>query len=264
MLLKRSDYFAKLAETAQTQQERVQAAEQARQDRLRSDELMRGQRQQGLDIQKQGIDQRAEDQRRNDQERRERQAATDTQRKTEGDVRRVDGVRREYTARLQKVQEAAGFADSVTQMIAMPDLAKNAPAQIALVMQFGKMLDPDSVVREEEQRMIMKARGLFDSWGMTPERIQSGAFLTPKQISQMQQIANQLRGNNGQRLNDLKTYYADFAKRNGLPVEDIVQGYSSSGGAIPPNAVRERQPMPTQQPNAPSGPPPGAVRERTR
>ena len=105
--------------------------------------------------------------------------------------RRVDSVRKEYNARFDKLREANNFAQSVVETLASPTIAKNAPAQVALVMQFGKMLDPDSVVREQEQQMIAKARGVLGTIENLPARIQSGVLLTPQQLRFMQEVAVQ-------------------------------------------------------------------------
>lgn len=180
-------------------------------------------------------------------------------------AKRTDTVRREYNTRRDKIVQGSAFADQVVQQLADPNLAKNAPGQVALVMQFGKMLDPDSVVREAEQRMIAQARGWFDSLMITPERIMSGQFLTPQQLAQMRQIALQYQQGYGQRVTDLNDFYTGIAERNRLPTADIIQG---GGAAIPEGAVRQRG---TAQPNtrrstdaAPDEPPPGAVRPRGR
>ncbi len=146
-------------------------------------------------------------------------------------TQRVDKTRREYNAIVQKVQEGAGFADSVVQMLADPKIARSAEGQIALVMQFGKMLDPQSVVREAEQQMIANARGWADRIGATPERIRSGQFLTPQQLREMATIADQYRKGTQQRVSDIDAAYAGLAERNRLPVEDIITKRGLPGGA---------------------------------
>jgi hypothetical protein len=159
-----------------------------------------------------------------------RQAREDARKAREGESeerareKRTDTVRREYNARRDKVVQGSAFADSVVQQLADPNISKSAPGQVALVMQFGKMLDPDSVVREAEQRMIAQARGWFDSLMMTPDKIMSGQFLTPQQLQQMRQIAVMYQQGYGSRVNDLNDFYEQLAKRNKLPIEDIVQG----------------------------------------
>lgn len=139
--------------------------------------------------------------------------------------RRTDAVRREYNTRLDKVRQGSYFADDVVRQLAVGGVERNAQAQVAAIMQFGKMLDPDSVVREAEQRMIAEARGFADSLMQLIPRLQTGALLTPTQIQQMRQIAAQYQGGYGQRVQDLNEFYAGFADRNQLPVQDIVQGY---------------------------------------
>lgn len=249
ILLKRADTLDKLAVSAQTAQERAQAAEEARRAREQYQQMMFGFREQSLGLQRDSLALRgdlargrAEDAAERENERRRERLEREERLTREANERRIDGIRREYNARLQKVQDGAGFANSVMQTLAMPDIAKNAPAQISLVMQFGKMLDPDSVVREAEQRMIADARGWFDSLGMTPDRIMSGVFLTPQQLAQMQRVAAEYARATNSRVDDLKGLYADLAQRNNLRVEDVVLGYRPGGAApaAPAGRVREK------------------------
>lgn len=152
-----------------------------------------------------------------------------TEREEAAAQKRTDTVRREYNTRLDKVRAGAGFANSVVQQLADPNIAKSAPAQVALVMQFGKMLDPDSVVREAEQRMIAEARGWLESLQMTPERIMAGVRLSPAQLAKMRDIALMYQRTSGAQVDTLNDFYAGLATRNKLPVEDIVQGYKPKG-----------------------------------
>lgn len=257
ILLRRADTLDKLAVSAQTAQERAEAAAEARRARDDYQRMVLGLREQGLAIQREGMElrrglagQAAAD-----------RADREDRRREDGDAKRADAIRREYNARLAKVQDGAGFANSVMQTLAMPDITKNAPAQISLVMQFGKMLDPDSVVREAEQQMIANARGWFDSLGMTPEKIMSGVFLTPQQLAQMRQVAAEYARASGQRVDDLKTQYADLAQRNALRVEDVVLGYRPGSAVAPPaGAVREKgSPRPSAAPPAAPRPSPGGM-----
>jgi len=260
LLLKRADTLDKLAVTSQTAQERAQAAEAAQRAREEAQRSQQALREQGLQLQREGMALRGSiaGQAASDRAEREAQRRSETQeraevRAREQNERRIDSIRREYQTRLAKVQDGAGFANAVMQTLAMPDIAKNAPAQISLVMQFGKMLDPDSVVREAEQQMIANARGWFDSLGITPEKIMSGVFLTPQQLRQMQQVAAEYARASTTRVDDLRGQYAELAQRNNLRVEDIVLG---SRAAAPAGAVREkRYPVPGGE---------GAVREKVK
>lgn len=263
MLLKRADTLDKLAVSAQTAQERAEAAAEARRAREQHQEMMLSLRQQGLDLQRQGLALRGDAADRAARERGERQ----DDRERQGNERRIDSMRKEFQARMSKVQDGATFANDVVRALSQPDIARNAPAQVALVMQFGKMLDPDSVVREAEQRMIANARGVADSLMQLIPQIQSGVFLTPTQLAQMRDVANQYVMGSNTRVDDLKSLYVDLAERNNLRPEDVVLGFRRGAAPQPPDgAVRERgAPRPAVQtpPSAATaGPPPGAVREK--
>lgn len=262
MFLKRAEALEKAAVSAQTAEESAKARAEAQRAREDYQRTMAGFREQSLEIQRQGLAMRGEAADRSARDRADRE----DDRRRQGDERRIDSIRKEFNARMQKVQDGASFANDVVRALADPGIVRNAPAQVALVMQFGKMLDPDSVVREAEQRMIANARGLADSLTQMIPKLQTGAFLTPQQLEQMRQVANQYVMGSRTRGDDLKALYVDLAQRNGLRPEDVVLGHRAGGAvAAPEGAVRERgAPAPVQTPSPAGGPPPGAVREKAR
>jgi hypothetical protein len=143
--------------------------------------------------------------------------------------RRTDTVRREYNSRLDKLTQASGYSGTVLEVARGANIEKDPIAQYALITQFGKMLDPTSVVREAEQQMIEKARGMFGSIEMLGEKVKSGALLNKAQIQQIAQMAAEFdRGSSG-RVEALNNFYRGVAERNKLPVADIVQGPISGG-----------------------------------
>lgn len=157
---------------------------------------------------------------------------------------RTDRIRNEYQKSAGKIQEGTAFAGNVLQLLSDPKVANSAEGQLALTFAYGKMLDPDSVVRESEQQMIANARGWLDSIGMTRERIMSGARLTPDQRAEMARVATMYQQGTRQRVSDLQTDYTGLAQRNRLPVEDIIIG---------------RRATDQPSPSAPSAPKPGGT-----
>lgn len=138
-----------------------------------------------------------------------------------------DNLRNEYLKRADKIREGTGHAQNVLTLLADPTTARDATKQVALVFAFGKMLDPESVVREAEQQMIANARGLFDSLTQMIPALQTGAKLTPQQLNSMQSIAQQLMGGSSTRMTDLAAYYEGLAQRRGIDPQNVLPSYAT-------------------------------------
>jgi hypothetical protein len=195
-----------------TEEER---AEIARQDRLSRDRQSDDFRRMGLDLQRQGLDLRRD------------LAANkpDTQSFT-----RATKLREEFGKKSDKIGEGVRHAETVLTLLTDPTIARDPTKQVSLVFAFGKMLDPESVVRESEYALISNARGVFDSVLQKPDQIMTGARLTEQQLKSMQQIAQQLFAGSTQRRQDLTNYYRGIAERNRIPVDDVLPMRSAGGG----------------------------------
>lgn len=148
-------------------------------------------------------------------------------------------LRGELTQRLDKVAAGTGYAENVLTLLADPDIARNPTKQVTLVTTFGKMLDPQSVVREAEYAMLANARGAFESVLQFPDRIASGATLTPQQLNSMREVARNLYAGSQQRQRDVLEFYRGIAERNNVPVSDVLpygSSYDAAPGAAPGGA----------------------------
>lgn len=190
-------------------------AAQARDDRMARDRQSDEFRRMGLDLQKQGLDLRRE------------MAANkpDT-----GAFTRATKLREEFGKKSDKIGEGVRHAETVMTLLTDPTIARDPTKQVSLVFAFGKMLDPESVVRESEYALISNARGVFDSVLQKPDQIMTGARLTPQQLKSMQQIAQQLYAGAAQRRKDVTDYYRGIAERNRIPVDDVLPMGASGGG----------------------------------
>lgn len=144
---------------------------------------------------------------------------------------RATKLREEFGKKSDKIGEGVRHAETVMTLLTDPTIARDPTKQVSLVFAFGKMLDPESVVRESEYALISNARGLFESVLQKPDQIMTGARLTPQQLQSMQQIAQQLFAGSNQRRKDLGDYYRGIAQRNKIPVEDVLpMGGPAVGG----------------------------------
>ena len=194
-------------------------------------------------------EQRRQDQlqrdRENQQWRQERAQSSDEFRRTGQDIQRsiagaaaggradkaADTLRVEYLKRSDKIQEGVGHAQNVIQMLSDPKLATDPTKQVGLIFSFGKMLDPDSVVRESEYALIANARGLADTLQQLAPRIEYGARLSPEQLQSMGQVANNLMQGANTRRADLDNYYTGLAKRRKIDPQDVLPSYRADGGS---------------------------------
>lgn len=164
---------------------------------------------------------------------------------------RATTLRNEYGKKAEKISEGTRHAETVMTLLTDPTIAQDPTKQVSLVFAFGKMLDPESVVRESEYALIANARGMFEGLLQKPDQIMTGARLTPQQLQSMQQIARQLYSGSSQRRQDLANYYQDIAKRNRLNVEDVLPpgatGQPQGGSFADPEKERRYQEWKRQQ-----------------
>lgn len=212
------------ADTAERTAATVEEAQARREEAERRNREMERQGQEGLDIRRS----LAESVRNN------RSIAEDSKNFT-----RATTLRNEFAKKADKISEGTRHAETVMTLLADPTISNDPTKQVSLVFAFGKMLDPESVVRESEYALIANARGMFESLLQKPDQIMTGARLTPQQLQSMQQIAGQLFAGSTQRRQDLANYYQDIARRNKLNVEDV----------LPPGAIGQPQGAPFSDPN---------------
>jgi hypothetical protein len=210
-LLRQAQAYETLAQNAQSSQERLEA-------QRAQNEINNQLRLMGLGIQQQGL--------------ALRQAAAGT-----GNFKVADSLRNEYSKRSEKVREGTSYAQSVATLLADPTIANDPTKQVSLIFSFGKMLDPDSVVRESEYALISNARGLGDQLQQMVPRIQTGARLSPQQLQSMASIAQTLLQGSQTRLQDLDNYYVDLAKRRKVDPQDVLPTFRGSGQAQPGGAA---------------------------
>lgn len=230
-LLQQAKAYEGLAQTAVTAEERADAAKAARESADRYREVMGAIAQQNANTAAAGQSSSADHRR--TMEAIAAQNAQTQRMIAQGnagnkDDKRADSLRTEYLKRADKVREGTGHAQNVMQMLSDPSTAKDPTKQVALIFSFGKMLDPDSVVRESEYALIANARGLADRLQQIVPQIQTGARLTPQQLQSMQQVATNLLQGSTTRIQDLDQYYADLAKRRKLSVEDVLPSFNQN------------------------------------
>jgi hypothetical protein len=231
-----AQFYEQRALTATTESERIEDRRVAEQARVEAQKVAQNFREEIEAGRRQDRQDRREDANRREaerlEERRERRDREDRERKQ----RDADSLRTEYNRRAEKVRAGASFAQNVLTALADPAVASDATKQTALIFSFGKMLDPESVVRESEQQLIANSRGLFETAQSIVPRIQFGVRLSPRQLQSMREIAQALNDASGAQVGALDQQYRDIATRRGLELRDIFPTPSQP----PPGAVRPK------------------------
>ncbi len=147
--------------------------------------------------------------------------------------RDIDRLRDQFQKRQQKVQDSSQNAQDLLMLSADPKAADDPQAQVAMVFKFQRMLEPDSVTREAEYKLIEEARGVLESVKNLPDRWQHGDRLTQSQIDRMRGIATKLANSAQQRMSALDDYYGELSTRR----------------QVDPFEVTGKQWSPAQKPN---------------
>lgn len=98
----------------------------------------------------------------------------------------------------------------------------DGPSQQAMVFQFSKILDPNSVVREGEYAQSAANAGAINRAMNYFEQLKSGKMLTPEQISAMKEVTSNLTNSYRQKLNGVNQSFIDLANRKGINPKNVV------------------------------------------
>ena len=128
----------------------------------------------------------------------------------------VDSLRKEYQKKETSVQNSNQGSQTGLTLVNQPDVYTNPQVQQGLLYAWGKMLDPGSVVRESEYAAYANARGLLETWGITPEKIASGKLLTKTQIDRMRSIFAQFNNSAASKSQALREQFGYIAKERNI------------------------------------------------
>ena len=98
-----------------------------------------------------------------------------------------------------------------------------AVSTLAGATKFMKMIDPESVVRESELQMALKATGMFDRFMNLHNTVMKGQVLTPAQAGEIKIIAEQLYRTAESQQARLDSYFGGLAKEYGLSSNRVVR-----------------------------------------
>lgn len=110
---------------------------------------------------------------------------------------------------------------------------KTGAGDIALVTSFMKMLDPGSVVRETEFANAQNTAGLLEKLKNQAEKLQTGAFLDPKQRASFTSLAKKYLDAANEREGQIRKQYEKTVKTYNLDYENVF-GVPPSDQKTPP------------------------------
>lgn len=117
-------------------------------------------------------------------------------------------------------------------------LKQQSPAgDLAGATKMMKILDPTSVVRESELGMAMAATGVLDRVQNYTDMILKGTKLTPSQRADFQRLSDQLLAESAKHYNAKRSEYEGIAKRNELPVADVLGDKAPERATAGPRTV---------------------------
>ena len=128
----------------------------------------------------------------------------------EANLSDIGGIRKEFT---KLSGDFIATQDAFGRVIASPD---TAGGDLALIFNFMKMLDPNSVVREGEFATAAAAAGLPDRIVALAQRVDTGKRLTAPQRQDFQNVARSMFNQQvqGQRL--LERTFRTLSQRQGI------------------------------------------------
>lgn len=146
---------------------------------------------------------------------------------------KADKLRDEFNTQSKDFITVGDSYNMVQEVAKRPDAA----GDLSMIFAFMKMLDPNSVVREQEFANAQNAAGVPDRIRNQYNKIINGERLNPTQRAEFIGQAKNLFNTRKARQEVLTKRYAEIAKRNGVNPDDVVGDLSVVMGGAPPAAA---------------------------
>lgn len=122
------------------------------------------------------------------------------------------------------LKESKNFPELSAQINRINEVGNDPSGQgdVALLFNFMKMLDPQSVVRESEYAAAAHVGSAYERAGALMERVKSGKKLTDSQRKEFVRVANNLYRAAQPRQRQIVNHYSAMALRYGLDPQNVV------------------------------------------
>ena len=138
------------------------------------------------------------------------------------DVASADELRKEF----QGQQGYKDFRQVETAYKKIQSTSETGAGDMSLIFGYMKLLDPNSTVREGEYATAANAGSVPQSVLATYNKIVSGEKLAPGVRKQFKDESTRVYGAQKAQFDALAAPYIAYAKKNGIPPEDVIFGYS--------------------------------------
>lgn len=161
-------------------------------------------------------------------------------------LKTTQALRKEFND-LQTVKDYRTALPIIESAVNAPDTPQG---DLQLVYSVGKLLDPNSVVREGELALVMEANSPIQRLiGATRLNFAGGGRLTPTTRNQIMQMLNERVGAYRQAYDQDYSQYADYARRQGVDPQEIVGNRADAAfqqrGTISVETESEREKLPS-------------------
>lgn len=170
-------------------------------------------------------------------------------------------LRKEFSG-LAPVKNFAVQSDAYAKVVSAAK-DPSAAGDLALIFSFMKMLDPTSVVREQEFANAQNAAGIPERVRAMYNNVLTGERLTPSTRADFLSQTQAIYQGSEREYSNIESQYRGLAERQGIPVEDAMIDFRYSGEKYtPPVAMRDLsragigtgEGRPTDVPAPPGGP----------
>lgn len=171
-------------------------------------------------------------------------------------IEREGALRREFTGQ-QAVKDYQVVRDAYSNIKASA-AEPSAAGDLSLIFSYMKLLDPQSVVREQEFANAQNAAGVPDRVRNLWNRALSGERLNPEQRADFIKQAEQQYKVRNQQYTSIRDQYVGVAKNARTRPDQVVLDYGVAGPKPPPGSTGVpgvvTSPAGQAQPNAPAAP----------
>jgi hypothetical protein len=143
------------------------------------------------------------------------------------------GLRKEFSGlsgNFRDVRDSYGRIETIAKEIATD---KTGVGDVALIFNYMKMLDPQSVVREGEFDTARKTGGIPEKVWQWFETVKSGKLLPNEVRSEMVGKAKSLYQRQETQHNSLVKEFEGIGNRLGVDIRNVTPNYSPAGGGNP-------------------------------
>lgn len=141
----------------------------------------------------------------------------------------IDNIRKEFNSRA----EVKKFVEVVPIIRSIQTAKDTAAGDLDFIYGVGKILDPESVVREGEMALVMKSGSPLERFKGEVNRVMGGGRLTPQTRTQLLQMLQSRVGELDKNYQSARSVYEGIATRRGLPASEIFTDYGPIGGGAP-------------------------------